>query len=466
MKKSAYLLALLLGLSSCNYLDIEPAGQVIPDKTSAYRALLTEGYFRFPYFNSRAYTGLLSDEIGTFNDGIIYDSEASVELPYNYTWQYGNQFREYPYQEFYRAIFIANALIADVLTARPDSSESNEQLLSEAYALRAYSFFNLVNLYGAPYDPATAETDRTVPLATGIDIEQKYRPSTVAAVYRLILADIAESEKTMEVEKQPQDYNYRFSKDAVAAFKARVMLYTGSWQEALDAATPLMEKYGLVDFNGTLDKDNNLVPLPEKDLPWKGSSPEAILAWERPFSGAGNDLKDASGISDPILALFGEARDNRRDFIKEAVKVDPIWGDETPLGYQIVVRSTSDRTSIRTAEIYLIAAEASAHLPGALADAKTYLLKLQEKRFKTDAMDAQRSKVEAMDQAALLAEIADERARELLLEGHRWFDLRRTTRPAIIKNHKGDQYLLNARDSRYTLPFPQSAINNNPELAN
>ena len=43
-------------------------------------------------------------------------------------------------------------------------------------------------------------------------------------------------------------------------------------------------------------------------------------------------------------------------------------------------------------------------------------------------------------------------------------DLRRTTRPAIVKTYKDRNYTLNANDARYTLPFPQSAIDSNPEL--
>lgn len=80
MRKNAYILLAALGLASCNYLEIEPVGKVIPHKTSEYRALLTEGYSRFPYTSSKAYTGLLSDEVGMFHEGNFFDSSDAIAL--------------------------------------------------------------------------------------------------------------------------------------------------------------------------------------------------------------------------------------------------------------------------------------------------------------------------------------------------------------------------------------------------
>lgn len=158
MRKNAYILLAALGLASCNYLEIEPVGKVIPHKTSEYRALLTEGYSRFPYTSSKAYTGLLSDEVGMFHEGNFFDSSDAIALSYNYTWQYETQMWEYPYQYYYRAAFQANAVIDGVADADDDSSEDKRQILGEAYAMRAYAHFDLVNLYGKPYDPQTAST--------------------------------------------------------------------------------------------------------------------------------------------------------------------------------------------------------------------------------------------------------------------------------------------------------------------
>ena len=69
-----------------------------------------------------------------------------------------------------------------------------------------------------------------------------------------------------------------------------------------------------------------------------------------------------------------------------------------------------------------------------------------------------------MGRDELLQEIYDERTRELAFEGHRWFDLRRTTRPRIEKVIDGKTYILEKDDARYTLRIPQAAIDANPEL--
>ena len=70
------------------------------------------------------------------------------------------------------------------------------------------------------------------------------------------------------------------------------------------------------------------------------------------------------------------------------------------------------------------------------------------------------------DPEKLITFIHNERRRELCFEDHRWFDLRRTTRPEIKKEIEDVTYTLVQDDSRYTLRIPQDAIDANPGLLN
>ena len=102
----------------------------------------------------------------------------------------------------------------------------------------------------------------------------------------------------------------------------------------------------------------------------------------------------------------------------------------------------------------------------AIPAARTYLLTLIKQRYKAAAYTEKETAINAMGRDELLQEIYDERTRELAFEGHRWFDLRRTTRPRLEKTYSGTTYVLEENDSRYTIRIPSEAIEANPGLAN
>ena len=127
--------------------------------------------------------------------------------------------------------------------------------------------------------------------------------------------------------------------------------------------------------------------------------------------------------------------------------------------------------TFRSAEIYLIAAEAAAWREGQLNAAKSYLLELLQNRLTENYYKERKAAIEGMERDELLAEIQKERARELCFEGHRWFDLRRTSRPEIVKNYMDNLFefqsvSLQKDDPKYIIPFPREAVENNPELQN
>ena len=127
--------------------------------------------------------------------------------------------------------------------------------------------------------------------------------------------------------------------------------------------------------------------------------------------------------------------------------------------------------TFRSAEIYLIAAEAAAHREGQLAVAKGYLLTLLKNRLAESYYNERETEIQAMNQEQLLSDIMEERARELVFEGHRWFDLKRTTRPEIIKTYMDADWnlqtiIIQKDDPKYMIPYPKEAIENNPDLNN
>ena len=303
------------------------------------------------------------------------------------------------------------------------------------------------------YDPATAATDKAVPLSLKIDIGQSFIPTTVEKVYEQVFADLQEAEKYMQVEQQTGAYLYRFSKKALKAFQARVYLYHQDWKQAQETAESLLAACPLEDLTTT------------EAQPWTYTSKEAILALETVSSTV---MKEDMYVLDNISGKFNQ--------IKEGDKyVDARLGnyfvDKYGTWYCNKGGNKNEKVTFRSAELWLIAAEAAAHREGQLPAAKEYLLTLLQKRLAESYYNERKAEIETMNQEQLLADIMEERARELVFEGHRWFDLRRTTRPEVIKNYMDADWnsltvTIRQDDPKYIIPYPKEAIQNNPELNN
>lgn len=118
-------------------------------------------------------------------------------------------------------------------------------------------------------------------------------------------------------------------------------------------------------------------------------------------------------------------------------------------------RGTRDAFMIRVAEMYLIVAEAGAKT--GKADALTYMNVLRTKRAKAgkeDAMKVTRNDIENIDF------ILDERARELVGEQLRWFDLKRMGTEIFLRRiKKGNPDAGKNVQAYHTLrPFPQTFL--------
>ena len=426
---------LIAVLTSCdNFLDITPTGKVIASTGEEYRNMLSYEYKYFP--NDRYMTTVRTDELKLSGQTSSSDLDAYLDL---WLWKDENPSPTTSYfswRSYYHAIYIANYIIEHQEEITDASAKTINQLVGEAYMMRAYCHFLLVNLYAEPYTHCTPATTRGVPMMLEADVNAIPGSSSVETIYQQVLSDIAEAEQRLNVTKWDEGENYRFNTISAQALRARTYLYMGRWQEALTAAKAVIAAHGdLEDLN-----------VSSALLPDSYQSAENIVALEQFSSNLSTVINQPSN---DFISLYRTGDQRKSKYFKRATSTT--WTLLKSDGY----------CSFRSAEAYLTAAEAAAQLND-LTGAIDLLKPLLQKRLNATAYQEALDLMAPMNQSQLLQEIYDERARELAFEGHRWYDLRRTTQPALTRTYGGQTYTLTPE--KYTMRFPTEAVESNPEI--
>ncbi|UII28192.1 RagB/SusD family nutrient uptake outer membrane protein [Fulvivirga maritima] len=436
-KQILYILLSLVSLSSCeDYLDIEPEGKVIPKTVEDNRGVITSAYHTYPDHLSRV--AFRADELDLDEN---YSDVTSYKDIYLWNDTGTDAFTlKYPYSDVYKSIFYCNYIINEGVKTMEDSEEK-DQLIGEAYALRAYNHFSLVNMYAPTYNPESASSDRGIPLALEIDLEHVYTPASVQSVYDQIIEDISSAKNYLVDDTQDTGLNYRFSNSALYALEARAHLYMQNWDNVIDAV------------DNALAIKSDLVNLNEEDalLPNRFDAQESLLALDAPLA---SGVNEGGYVSQDLIGAFDQVNDLRfnRYFIN------------TGSGYQSAKAGSDNfKCSFRVGELYLSKAEALL-MEGRLNESKEVLLTLLGNRYESTYFSTFETEVEALSTAQYTDLLFSERRKELALEGQRWFDLRRTTQKQIVHTFDGEDYFLKENDPRYTIIFPIEARLNNPEL--
>lgn len=371
----------------------------------------------------------------------------------------------------YKCISTANMILSaadNISVANDDEAAELTRVKGEAYFLRACYYYMLVNLYAKPYTPSTAATTPGVPIKTTAYIEDKdYTRNTVEEVYQQINSDLDQAEVDLKNVVTPKSV-YRAGINAVYLFRSRIYLYMQQWTKAKEYAQKS------IALNANLQ---SLVGYSTTSYPLNSSSPETI--WTMGSSVLGNVLlcKPRSSyypsvwsISDHLYGLF-DANDARKktyfSTYDDKVTGQPTYHkiDNSVASYG-KYKTVSDVYLFRTAEAYLNLAEAAAQL-GETSTACNALKTLRLARMSTGAEVS-------LSGAALVTFVREERERELCLEGHRWFDLRRYTVDATYPytttiehsftrfsdtypytKTRTDWYRLEKNDAAYTLNIPK-----------
>lgn len=414
-------------LSCKKYLDVKPFDSVsdeapIVDKASAEAAV------------RGAYRGLASLNYGTtFQKTIILSggdvvskNNAQTDLNViNYDLRSDIGFLGEFWASFYNTINRAN-LVIDKLPAVQDNAltaDLKNQLLGEAYFIRAYSYFDLARTFGGVQiflSPTKVVADKIGKVK-----------STQAEVYAQVLSDLNLAEGLLP----STVVRNRATKYSVYALRARLYLYIENFESAE------------TDASLVLANTANYKVITPFALPLTGST-ESVF--EVSFSA--NDINPGFTLWNgnnrqlepkPVLHnLLQSTTDGGGRKILSTVSGTSFLG-------KIFASNTASTPLIRTAEIQLIRAEArvkkaSPDLTGALADINVIRTRSAVPASTSTTSDD------------LLLDIEKERRVEFALEPHRWFDLVRTGR--------ADDVLNATNPNKYIFPIPGSEIRVNPSL--
>ncbi|MGN0281583.1 MAG: RagB/SusD family nutrient uptake outer membrane protein [Prevotella sp.] len=458
--KKIMLLALTVMLTACHdFLDEVDQDKLIPSKTEHYAAvLLNNNQYNFPIFVN---ANFMTDDITEYSQSL--ESSRKAKKPV-YTWQIeiekdedGNKATtDNTWTNAYKNISICN-YVHELVEDAEGTKEEKAFIKGEAKFFRAYNYFNLLNLYGVPFDSENAAHALGVPLRLDNGIEQTFQRNTVAECYQQIEADLREAIELI-TESSIEKSIHHPSAASCHLLLSRIYLYQEKWQEAAEAATKAMEGHQLTRMttSGTWVSEDNPEVL-YTGMFYNGTITHSVFetGWK---------------VSPELIAMYS-ADDIRlsRFFTKVAGKLGNVYycnkgeRDYSQIGY----------VAFRVAEAYLTRAEAYAR-QGKTQEAKTDLTTLLATRYKSGA-----SYVIPDDSAALLEYILNERRKELCFEEHhRWFDLRRmkTDAPEIkhsytLTDTDGTQYgtqvyTLFPADLNYTLPIPLAERENNPLIQN
>ncbi|SDG60627.1 SusD family protein [Prevotella communis] len=476
MKKIIYSLFVLLTMTTVgcdNYIDITPKGAVTVDSAQQYYELIAtpmRAYYPSSFI-------LLSDDQWVKESEILgYESISADGI--NFTFNEKADRTILPdnnlYENIYSFILRSNLVIDNV-----DKGQGSQKLKTlakaEARTFRAFDHFLAVNTFAKAYNPETAASDGGVCIMDHYDLEATPVKSTVAEVYNFIINELEQAVPLLE--EKPVNI-YHPNRAFGYALLAKVYLFHRDWAKAQEAAEQSLKlnsqlaDYNLINDAGGTARYKNFA---------KDGNPEVLSYHWMAGWGSGEQvcLYHYGMISPELKSLF-EANDLRYSlFLRDTGTSITSWFDSgsgaaiwTP-AITNLDRFTYMSVGLRTAEVYLIMAEALARQNN-LTEAANYVSQLRDKRIKggNGHVDAPATQVE------MVKMIIDERRKELLFGFNRFFDLKRLniepeyqktiTRVFPVQNiseaHPQQTYTLKPDSRLYIIPFPHSARDKNPNL--
>ena len=484
-------------LTSCvnNWLDLEPAdgvdaGTAIKNSTDLNTAVA--GLYAGVKGNNSLvdYYGARMFLYGEVHADDMQSNElagtGSNRASFYYRMQYvtgtdfsSNAIWQTPYIVIGRANRIIKAADSD-LSDKDEVAADIANSKNQAKVLRALALFDLTRIYGKPY---TVDNGASLGVPFSADVIDDATSShlsrlTVAENYEQVEKDLTEAINSGALYEDPvQGYVTLWVAKGILS---RVYLTKGEWKKAFDVCEDIIKNspYKLwtkSEYANAWSKSNGahtnemIFELVINDTnDWTDRVGIAYLYSENAGAGYG----DVVATKNFVNMLSSDPKDVRNDVFYASAnekdikvyKTNKVWLNKMP-----AIKGDSRYANVpmmRLSEIYLTAAECAFNL-GDKASAAKYLNAIIENRT-SDA-----TKVVTADNITL-DRIYIERRKELVGEGHRYFDCLRRDEKIVrytSEADKGWHRVLNKDAQSFTRDYykaisaiPQSEINANPNI--
>lgn len=453
IKKYLLIFPVLFLLASCDKLDISPSDTI--DPSAAFRNIKDVNMGILGVYGSLGYT--LTGNNVTVSDEAVMPQENNVTNTSAYRWLYtpGSGSVTSAFYELYVSIDRANRVLAaiDRIKVKDNELELKEQYRGELLALRAYCHFELLRAYASAYQADALGIAYMKTSSIGYPARESF-----GAVITNIKDDLIQAKPLISSSFSDRT---RITKNAVSAIQARVALYEKNWTEAVTYATEAIQAQPLASLS---DFPEIWTDISEQEVIWKLKR----VAGDTPIGGF--FFRQNGGIvlyapSGKLISTFDKDKDIR---YTSYIAFDPDRGNgksqyqvKKYAGRSNEAAGLTDIKLFRTAEMYLIRAEAEAELSGQLNAASNDLNTLRANRINGYVNQAFSGK------EALITAIYTERFKELAFEGHRFFDLKRRNLPverlAEDAVNTAGSLRLDPSKAQYAFPIPaqEIAVNKN-----
>ena len=462
--KTVMIFSLVLVASCDDYIEVEPIGPDASDyfnNEQEYESALIGAYDMLQSSFWNVLIGVVaSDDFAAGGDSFNFDQPTVQNVNQMiHTPSDNNQLRDI-WNLMYAGLNRANYVLEF-----KDKTEFNgkEQIIAQAYFLRAYFTFELAKHFGniplkvETRDGVSRIADQRVIIGEQYDIN---RVGSISAVYSLIEEDLKEAIPSLPAE---QSEIYKATKGAAQALLGKVYLYHGTFDadKFADAASVFADVIASPVYSlKTGDDYKNLFESSAEngsesvfEIQYTGvepagwdciicsegsyfpkfcgprspyDNPEFVTGWG--FCLPSQELYDLFDANDARRDVtfydlrdeqdsYSQGRDDTGLFNKKYIprKIDETAGSD-PLNY------ANNYRSIRYADVLLMAAEAHAQSGG--ANAEDYLNQVRFRAYGDNSHDYSSA------EGDLLEAIYAERRKELAGEEHRFFDLVRTNKAA------------------------------------